>query len=73
MFDAYPPGGIDPKTQDYTKHQFPRVSGAPPVGAHPEDETYGMLYNQPQTEAEIEMHELWLAKRQQEVYCTFFY
>lgn len=68
MFNTYPPGGIDPKVQDYTKHQYPRVSGAPPVGAYPEDETYGMLYNQPQTEAEIEMHELWLAKRQQEAF-----
>lgn len=50
--------------QLYVKHTFPKISGAQSASR---DNNYGMLYHEPTTEAEIEMNELWLAKRQQEV------
>jgi hypothetical protein len=33
------------------------------------EENYGMIYNHPETEAEKTMHELWVARRRQEVLC----
>jgi hypothetical protein len=38
-----------------------------PSGAN---DNYGMIYNKPETEAEKNMNELWMAKRRQEV-CNF--
>lgn len=38
---------------------LPKIPGAA--------ENYGMVYNAPETEAEKTMHELWLARRRQEV------
>lgn len=61
--------GIKVGDQLYVKHTFPKLSGA--QGASKEN-NYGMLYHEPTTEAEIEMNELWLAKRQQEVCSHFF-
>jgi hypothetical protein len=56
--------GIKVGDQLYVKHSFPKISGAQSVSR---DNNFGMLYHEPTTEAEIEMNELWLAKRQQEV------
>lgn len=38
---------------------FPKIPGA--------DENYGMLHNVPETAAEKAMHEMWMARRRQEV------
>ncbi len=38
---------------------LPKIPGA--------DQNYGMVYNVPETEAERNMHELWMARRRQEV------
>lgn len=75
MFSEYPEGGVKKNASSalHVKHQFPQISGGPPIGATIDDETYGLLYNEPETEAEIEMHELWLAKRKQEVMKYFNY
>ena len=57
----------------YSKHAYPKVSGSRPSSAttgsmNATGGAGGMLYLEEfQTEAEIEMHNLWLAKRQQEV------
>jgi hypothetical protein len=58
----------------YVKHAFPAVvdsdrkqnhSFFPPIpGA---EENFGMIYNKPETEAEKNMQDLWLARRRQEV------
>lgn len=52
-----------------SRSAYPRVSGTRPPGesAAPQDNTGMLFLNEPQTEAELEMHNLWLAKRQQEV------
>ena len=47
---------------DY-KAMLPKIPGA--------DENYGMLHNHPETESERNMHELWLARRRQEVFVEF--
>jgi hypothetical protein len=41
-------------------NSLPKLSG--------EQENYGMLYNKPESAAEKTMHELWLARRQQEAF-----
>lgn len=38
---------------------LPKIPGA--------EDNYGMMYNVPETEAEKTMHELWMARRRQEV------
>ena len=38
---------------------FPKIPGA--------EDNYGMVYNVPETAAEKAMHELWMARRRQEV------
>ena len=43
---------------DY-KALLPKIPGA--------DENYGMMYHKPETDAERSMHELWMARRRQEV------
>lgn len=49
---------VMPHRTDY--HSFlPKIPGA--------NDNYGMVYNKPETEAEKNMHELWLARRKQEV------
>lgn len=55
--------------QLYSKHAYHTVSGKRPPGesAKPEDNMGMIFLNEPQTEAELEMYNLWLAKRQQEV------
>ena len=42
-----------------TGDTFPKIPGA--------EENYGMVYNRPETAAEKAMHELWMARRRQEV------
>lgn len=49
---------ILPQRTDY-KSFLPKIPGA--------EENYGMLYNVPETDAEKAMHELWMARRRQEV------
>jgi hypothetical protein len=58
----------------YVKHAFPQIlppkkdyaSFLPKIpGA---DDNYGMLFNKPETEAEKQMHELWMARRRQEAF-----
>ena len=49
---------ILPSKTDYTSF-LPKIPGA--------EENYGMIYNKPETDAEKKMHELWMAKRRQEV------
>ena len=62
----------------YVKHGYPEVfkkkkdyyDYLPKMAetADPEaEETYGLMYHKPETEAEIKMHDLWIAKRKQEV------
>ena len=42
---------------------FPKIPGA--------EENYGMVYNKPESAAEKAMHELWMARRRQEVkFCS---
>lgn len=41
---------------------FPKIPGA--------EDNYGMVYNVPETAAEKAMHELWMARRRQEVAFT---
>lgn len=55
--------------QRYNGQAYPRVQGTRPPGesAAPADNTGMLFLEEPQTEAELEMHNLWLAKRQQEV------
>jgi hypothetical protein len=43
---------------------LPKISQLP--GAEVE-ETYGLMYHKPETDAEIKMHDLWVARRRQEV------
>ena len=45
--------------EDANPGLFPKIPGA--------EENYGMVYNKPETEAERTMHELWMARRRQEV------
>lgn len=57
----------------YVKHHLPNVfregseyiSMLPKV---PDGDTYGLLHNQPSSETEKSMHELWLARRRQEAF-----
>ena len=49
---------ILPQRIDY-QNFLPKIPGA--------DDNYGMLYNKPESEAEKTMHELWMARRRQEV------
>jgi len=58
----------------YVKHSYPNInlgqseytSFLPKIpGA---DDNYGMMYHKPESEAERQMHELWLARRQQEAF-----
>ena len=57
----------------YVKHSYPEVlqsrtdynSFLPKIPGAADN--YGMVYNKPETEAEKNMHELWMAKRRQEV------
>eukprot|EP00605_Chrysophyceae_sp_TOSAG23-4_P001564 GSChrysophyteH1.ASY1.ANO1.1715.1 assembled CDS len=58
----------------YVKHSYPNINmghseytGFLPKVPGAED-NYGMMYHQPETEAEKQMHELWLARRQQEAF-----
>ena len=49
------------KTEEGGYEQFlPKIPGA--------EDNYGMMYHKPETEAEMAMHELWLARRQQEAF-----
>ena len=62
----------------YVKHGYPEVfkkkkdyydylpKMAETAGQEAE-ETYGLMYHKPETEAEMKMHDLWIAKRKQEV------
>ena len=52
------PDVLKPKI-DYTSF-LPKISGA--------EENYGMMHHKPETEVEIKMHELWLARRRQEAF-----
>jgi hypothetical protein len=52
------PDILPPKT-DYASF-LPKIPGA--------DDNYGMIYNKPETEAEKQMHELWMARRRQEAF-----
>lgn len=69
MNDPYPTGTFDGKTQIYSKHTYPKINGSRPPGnnADDDDNMQILFLNEPQTDAEIEMHNLWLAKRKQEV------
>jgi hypothetical protein len=62
----------------YVKHGFPEVfrkkidyyDYLPKISQLPgpeSEETYGLMYHKPETEAEIKMHDLWIARRRQEV------
>ena len=43
---------------------LPKISQLPGAEA---EETYGLMYHKPETDAEIKMHDLWVARRRQEV------
>ena len=79
--ERFPPtnAGGNIGAQMYNGKAYPKVQGSRPPGesAAPQDNTGMLFLEEPQTEAELEMHNLWLAKRQQEVrpaypviYCT---
>jgi hypothetical protein len=48
------------KEQNGYEQFLPKVKGA--------EDNYGMMYHKPESEAELAMHELWLARRQQEAF-----
>ena len=64
----------------YVKHSYPDVmkpgsasdiirSGIGPAGNVPDSSNnYGMLYHKPDSQSEIQMHDLWVAKRRQEAF-----
>jgi len=63
----------------YVKHGFPEVfkkkvdyyDYLPKISQLPgpeSEETYGLMYHKPETEAEIKMHDLWIARRRQETF-----
>jgi hypothetical protein len=57
---TYPDVFAQKESQTTTFNSFlPKIPGA--------DENYGLIYNKPETEAEKNMNELWLARRKQEV------
>jgi hypothetical protein len=67
----------------YVKHGFPEVfkkkvdyyDYLPKINQLPgpeSEETYGLMYHKPETEAEIKMHDLWIARRRQEVYIYMY-
>jgi len=63
------------KLPQYVKHAYPNInmgSGSQYTGFLPKvpgaEDNYGMMYHQPETEGEKQMHELWLARRQQEAF-----
>lgn len=72
MKEKFPPvnAGGHSEAKMYSKHVNPKVAGTRPAGeSNAISDNMGMLFLQePQTEAEIEMHNLWLAKRQQEAF-----
>jgi hypothetical protein len=62
----------------YVKHGFPEVfknkadhyDYLPKLSRSPSkeaEENYGLMYHKPETDAEIKMHDLWVARRRQEV------
>ena len=62
----------------YVKHAYPQLfqekqnyhnflPKIPQLSAADVEERYGLMYNTPTTEAEIKMHDLWVAKRKEEV------
>ena len=58
----------------YIRHGFPEI--LPPRTNYStflpkvpdSDDNYGMIYNKPESEAEKQMHELWMARRRQEAF-----
>ena len=48
------------KNENGYEQFLPRIPGA--------EDNYGMMYHKPESEAEMTMHELWLARRQQEAF-----
>lgn len=60
----------------YVKHGFPAVLQSNYEGQQQSflpkipdaSDNYGMIYNVPETEAEKNMHELWMARRRQEAF-----
>lgn len=72
LADKFPPtepAAAASEAQQYNKSSYPRITGTRPAGESDalEDNTGMLFLSEPQTEAELEMHNLWLAKRQQEV------
>lgn len=63
------------KVPIYVKHAYPSVLGGKNTTENPflpklpgADENYGMIYSKPETDAERNMNELWLARRKQEAF-----
>ena len=68
----------------YVKHGYPEVfrkktdyynylPKIPQLPGPEVEETYGLMYHKPETEAEIKMHDLWIARRRQEVDHTYWH
>ena len=80
------PGRDDSRSHNvpiYVKHGYPEVfrnktdyynylPKIPQLPGPEAEETYGLMYHKPETEAEIKMHDLWIARRRQEVIAKRF-